>query len=480
MPNPGFTIISRTSRKLLQDLLFFSFFTLLLVPGTENCFAQDHKNDWFYNPFNQYSAHHRPIGTGAIYADEDHPAVQDWLKRSQINLNLGTTPWGLFFVASDEDGTVKTVTIRECSPINPGLFPVDVRFPYNADDIMPHFPCDRDGSAAVYDRIAGTYHEFFRFGWYDGNPKAAIHRSTRLDDLGHGTRLAERIGTSASGVALAFGLLRGWEVRKEGHPIGHALHMAIPRTADSADNMLGREVWWPSTSMDGSAYTNPSHNTGNIPYGSLWAIPPVSKGGPDLDTLGLTEKGKRLAEAIRDYGIYVVDGGAAPSIRCDQDFSQELRNEMVMETRKFYQYLRMVKNSVPDEGKVVFNVGDLAWSPSGPIKQIIQGEFPAGGGTPLAPNTAIDAVTSVEERIAPANKPRIFPNPTKGNMTIHLGEQPCTESSIVVINPMGQIIVQAGQITKPSVTIELPDGNAIYFVRITSGTMQKTIKIVKL
>ncbi len=390
--NSEFISAGRIRQKVNEVLLFFTFLALAFIFIPLICLAQDYQNDWFYNPFNQYSAHHRPIGTGAVYADEDHPAVQDWLKGSQINITPGTTPWGLNFVAGESDSFLKTVTIRECSPINPSTFPVNVRFPCNADEIMPDFPCDRDGVLAVYDRIAGTYHEFFRFAWYNGNPQASIHRSSRLDDLGHGTKLAERIGTSASGVALAFGLLRGWEVRKEGHPIGHALQMVVPRTFDSATNMLSREVWWPAVSMDGSAYTNPSHNTGNIPYGSLWAIPPVSQGGPDLDKLGLTEKGKRLAECIRDYGIYVIDGGGQPTLRADQDFSSDLRDELVTETRKFYKYLRLVENSVPEEGKVIFNVGDDPLQPTGVLnKQIISGEFPAGGGTPLAPNTALDA-----------------------------------------------------------------------------------------
>ena len=65
----------------------------------------------------------------------------------------------------------------------------------------------------------------------------------------------------------------------------------------------------------------------------------------------------RLAEAIRDYGMYVVDNGGASSIRGDQDYTSELRAEIVNETRKFYKYVRLMINSVPEEGKVKFNVG---------------------------------------------------------------------------------------------------------------------------
>jgi hypothetical protein len=144
--------------------------------------------------------------------------------------------------------------------------------------------------------------------------------------------------------------------------------------------------------MDGSAYTNPKHNTGHVPYGSLWALPPVEKGGPDLSQLELSEKGRRLAECIRDYGLYAVDGGGATAIRADQDFDPELTRELKAESAKFYRHIRLVENSVPESGKVVFKVGDSATGPTGgPNRQIIAGGFPAGGGTPLAPNTAIDA-----------------------------------------------------------------------------------------
>ncbi len=351
--------------------------------------AQDHQNDWFYNPFNQYSAHHRPIGTGAIYADEDHPAVQDWLKGSQINMNVGTTPWGLYMIAADEDGPMLEVNKRRETGTS-GL-PVVMRFPSGGVNI--DFPDHFDGNMTVYDRAIDVFNHLRVYAWNDGNPVAVQHRSYRPDIIGHGSKLMERIGTSASGVSAPFGILRGWEVTKEGQPIGHALQLSLPGDSREGDNlMLGRDVWWPAVSMDGWVLRDSTSNTGNIPYGSLWAIPPVEKGGPDLDKLGLTEAGRKLAECIRDYGMYVVDNAASPAIRADQDFSESLRNELMEETRKIYPYIRMVLNSVPEEGKVRFNVGDNPLHPTGgPNKQIIPGDFPAGGGEPLAPNTAIDA-----------------------------------------------------------------------------------------
>ena len=344
------------------------------------------KDDWFYNPFNKNSAHHRPVGTGAIYADADHPAVMDWLKRRGLNINVGDKPHGLYMTVASEDGPVLTVNRRQETGTS-GL-PAEMRFP--AEGVEIDFPDYWDGNITVYDRTINQFNHLRVYAWNDGNPVAMQYRSYSPASTGHNAELAKRVGTSASGVAAPFGILRGWEVKKTGHPIGHALNIVV--RAREEPIQMGREVWWPAVGMDGFAYTNPDYNTGNIPYGSLWAIPPVSKGGPDLDELGLTEKGKRLAETMRDYGMYVVDAGAGPAIRADQDFTDSLRVELENATRILYPYVRMVLNSVPEEGKVKFNVGDAGWNPTGgPNTKIIPGEFPAGGGTPLAPNTAIEA-----------------------------------------------------------------------------------------
>ena len=469
-----FNIIRRIRQKVKEGLLLLPFLTLTFILIPETGFAQDHQNDWYYNPFNQNSAHHRPIGTGAIYADENHPAVQDWLTRSRLNINVGDRPHGLHTTYADEDGPVLTVNKRQETGTS-GL-PAVMRFPSGGVDI--DFPDHFDGNMTVYDRTTDVWNHLRVYAWNDGNPVAMQYRSYEHNSIGHGEELAKRVGTSASGVAAPFGILRGWEVKKTGHPIGHAIQIVVP--ARQAPIMMAREVWWPAVGMDGFAYTTAEYNIGNIPYGSLWAIPPVSEGGPDLDTLGLTEKGRRLAQAFRDYGAYVVDDGNHPSIRCDQNFSESLRNELVEETRKFYPYIRMVLNSVPDEGKVVFNVGDRGWAPSGPVKQVIRGEFPAGGGTPLAPNTAIDAITSsFEETYGLENTKsiRVFPNPAKDNIiTIELNA--ITGNAIAeVFNMLGRR-VKSKQLKEPTTNLHLPDGHSMHIVRINTGTENKAFKII--
>ncbi len=331
------------------------------VSGTELCPL---KNDLFLNPFNKDSAHHRPIGTGARYADDNHPAVRDWVtKGSRFNINVATGPFGLLMTEAPPNGPIIRVNV-EPGGSGSGL-PADVRFPVGGVD--PNYPQRRDGNIAIFDRVTNRFQHIRHYQWNNGRPTGLQYRIYDPRTLGHPTRMGERIGTSASGVASPFGILRGVEVSTPGMPIRHALQMAIPGRGDRI--MLSREIILPAATLDNfcnprNSRNNPSYCTGNIPYGSLWALPP----NVNLDAMGLSEPGKRLAEAIRDYGVYVVDDGNGPALRADQNFTPALRNQLVSDTEKFYPLMRMVLNS--------------AWQPGG---------GPAGGGTPIAPNCAFDA-----------------------------------------------------------------------------------------
>jgi len=379
------------------------FLVLGIAVADGPVFAADPRSaDWFYNPFSKDSAHHRSIGTGAIYSAADDPATRDFQQGSAFNINVGSKPWGCGIWEAKPDDPLFTVSYGGIDDGGrPSEFPVKCSLPLDMVMVQARNASGNfDGVLVVYDRAADTIHHFRQFNWHTGTPTpsakptAGSHKTWSIRGAGHHAQLGEAVGTSASGVAAMFGILRGWEVKAKGHPIGHALQMVLPRTPNHMQGkiLLGREVWWPAVSMDGSAYTNPQHNTGRVPYGSLWAIPPVEKGGPDLAQLGLSEMGLRLAECLRDYGAYAVDGGGATALRADQDFDETLAKELKAETAKFYKYLRLVTNSVPEQGKVKFNVRDTRTAATGGRqRELVPGQFPAGGGTPRAPNTAIDA-----------------------------------------------------------------------------------------
>ncbi len=323
--------------------------------------------DVFLNPFNKNSAHHRPIGTGAQYASDSHPATRDWLKASSFALNVGG-PWGVDAVAVTASDPVVRISGKAQSI---GL-PVSIRLPRNGHQTNIGFNAfgTTDGVSVIYDRSSAQTHELFQYDWNNGSPNASIYRSWNIKGLGHGTSSGQRLGTSASGVAMLFGMLRGFEINKSGHPIEHALQIALPRLDlpnQKCNIMLSRDIVVPATTRDGSA-GQAGQNTGNIHYGALMALPR----NIDISRLGLSEPGQRLAHAMQKYGAYIVDGGGCGggAMRADQDVSSQVRSQLSKDIPKFYRLIRMVLNND------------------------VMGSSVAGGGQPIAPNCAFDAGAS--------------------------------------------------------------------------------------
>ena len=65
----------------MKPMRIFGFLTVVFLAVASQalpCLAAGESADWFYNPFSRESAHHRPIGSGAIYAGNDHPAVREF------------------------------------------------------------------------------------------------------------------------------------------------------------------------------------------------------------------------------------------------------------------------------------------------------------------------------------------------------------------------------------------------------------------
>ncbi len=372
--------------------LIIGFIALMLTFNVKPSFAQSY-DDWFYNPFNKNSAIHRPIGTGAIYADEDDSATITWLQHTRGMKFNYEHPYGAPFAAVDETDPVKTVNYAPSQISRDlGFLPVSVRvpaekFPVN-NEPADHFP---DGAVGIYDRTTGLVHEFYNYRFNDGSPVATIHRVHDIKGLGHGTELGERVGVMAAGGSVIWGSLQPWELEKPEHVIGHALQMVLPRRQEphSQPQLISRKIQWPATNGDGTSH-RPAENNGFIPYGGLMAIPPVEKGGPDLNKMGLSPAGLRLAQALRDYGAYVIDGGHVPIIRTTGNFSETLYNQLHFtltdDLNKIYRAMRLVKNSVT--GATAEVIEGNSYSHKGFIGTPT---WPAGGGTPLAPNTAIDA-----------------------------------------------------------------------------------------
>jgi hypothetical protein len=102
--------------------------------------------------------------------------------------------------------------------------------------------------------------------------------------------------------------------------------------------------------------------SGNIPYGALLALPP----SVNINDLGLSEPGKRLAGALQNYGAYAVDSTGCSAMRADQYVNATVKHALKNDMKKIYPLLRMVLNN---------NAGQTA----------------SGGGTPRAENCAFDS-----------------------------------------------------------------------------------------
>jgi hypothetical protein len=350
----------------------FSAGLLLIIPCL-NANAQSQQHDWFYNPFNKNSAHHRPIGTGADYAGDNEQSTRDWLNAaSRIGINVGI-PYGRSAAAADSS-TDPMVTVNPSSNSSNGGLPVSLPLPNG--EFETHATGAGDSEVVIYDRHQDEIFELRKWNWNGGSPESERLWQWDIRGLGHGTTQGEVLGASASGTAGLFGVLRGWEANQSGQRIGHALQMVVPRVGD-CPHLLSTTIVYPATNADWDSGAA-ENNSGGVPYGALFAIPPESSGGPNLDSLGLSEPGRRLAETLRDYGAYVVDGTGCSTValRADQEVNDSIRQQMVDDSAKFYQYMRIVKNNSANQSV-------------------------AGGGNPLAPNTAIDSDDSYDEDLPP-------------------------------------------------------------------------------
>ncbi len=103
-------------------------------------------------------------------------------------------------------------------------------------------------------------------------------------------------GIRAAGMSLLGGLIQKHDL--DALTIDHAVAMAISTTQAGT---ASTPYVWPATTADGNSG---SLYTGNVPLGSLFAIPK----DVDLNTIGIkTAEGMALAKAYQNYGGYVTD-----------------------------------------------------------------------------------------------------------------------------------------------------------------------------
>ena len=76
------------------------------------------------------------------------------------------------------------------------------------------------------------------------------------------------------------------------------------------DSVLKSGFVWPAFAQD---FNHAQAYKGNVPMGTLFAIPP----SVDLNTMGLSLEGLVLGEALQNYGAYVVDRAGTGALYCE-------------------------------------------------------------------------------------------------------------------------------------------------------------------
>jgi hypothetical protein len=149
-------------------------------------------------------------------------------------------------------------------------------------------------------------------------------------------------GARASGISQCNGLIRTHEVAQLNIP--HALSISVDNTQlkSVGPDAAGNSGIWPARRQDGDGRTAYS---GVIPMGSLFALPATT----DLTTLGLTREGLMLAQAMQDYGVYVLIRGGTVSLHAEptieQSYSTALANMRSDFSRKLHGRLVHISNS---------------------------------------------------------------------------------------------------------------------------------------
>jgi hypothetical protein len=317
--------------------------------------------DLFLNPFTYLSAYHRPVGTEAQYAASNHENTTSWNNAnfSTINWNNG---YGAQFYKNIASDPFKTVGPRESNPFGDWPCP-SLRMP-----TMNVLSGDtNEAVVSLFDAVGdgNTIHEFYHFRWNGGVPLANGYRRYSVRGTGHpnGPGTA-RVGTSASGFALSWGMVKGADLVGTA-PIMHSLCIILGAGGSHGTQQVSKVAVWPACCIDGYCSDGTSC-LGTIPYGSLFGLPPTV----DINSLGLTAMGKRLAAAARDYGWYVNDTGATNLFRGDKDLTQSLVTEAISQFKIIKPLMRRVLNNESTATQPICS----------------------GGGTPIAPNGAFDAV----------------------------------------------------------------------------------------
>lgn len=264
-----------------------------------------------YFPFASSSPWNTAIGSGAQFADSsDATTLAFQMRDTEVNRER----WTAGVSIADQNDPValvqnpRTNAILDVARIQPKA-------------VLPGGD-DRWFSAIQPDRRSAW--DFYGFTPAEGGFNSTWWAPIDLYGSGMGR------GTRASHMALLGGLIRQADIDQGA--IKHALVTAVDFT------QLKHGYVWPADSEDSAGSARYS---GEIPMGSLFAIPP----DVDITKLGLGPEGTILARTLQDYGTYIGHAGGTVNLSMEPTSSPAFEAAIEEPWRILRNLLRMVTNN---------------------------------------------------------------------------------------------------------------------------------------
>lgn len=174
----------------------------------------------------------------------------------------------------------------------------------------------------------------------------------------------------ASSILQMAGVIRPYDTTRGA--IGHALAVALPQSSMTPGYV------WPARSQDGSAATSYTAGANGIHMGMVFGIP----SSVDLMSLGLTQGGILLANALQRYGAIVVDTGGSGGLL----FMAEDEYDEGINTTSF---TMMISQMNADITKIVSQVRVLVNQQSTQSSLTLSGAWGIGSTYSLAPTASL-------------------------------------------------------------------------------------------
>lgn len=291
-------------------------------------------------------AFRRPISEDATIYPVTHPWTVRWRSYAGAGgkgFNFGAAQFGVDLFEWSASDPLYTITKSGSGADSNNLLvagPMSFRL---SSDIVFNPTAGRDSNVDIYRRdeapeAGGTWYSFAQLRKTSSTTATAVscYRFHSFTAKGWGSPTTS---STAARIAKPGTCLRWEEVFGVGGKVEHAIHIAVGAVESDPAHILGTGMRWPAAGRDNSWKSN----AGIIDYGAWLWLPPESRDGPDLASLGLTEAQMRIALGLRNHGMVISDkGNLVAKGRCAQNFSVAERSNMNGAMAKVWDHMRFI------------------------------------------------------------------------------------------------------------------------------------------